>query len=217
MLDLRYTYSSVLVASLLGLVGVGLYLDIYTLITTHPLLGTIRPLEESLLGAAARSYATRPNSSEFGYVLALGYHDEMTGSIANLMSMKCWAQSVGLNVRVVEPFLQTSVLGMDLAHVPYKNTTDEWGLESTKLTDVYSKEKWDKLAFAPLISWNYFIRNAQRKMVVVDRECNGKNAGKCMECNSQDFLRSVQQSIVLTWYGEFVTLYDSCRTVNLKY
>ena len=51
---------------------------------------------------------------EYGYVMATHYSDQMTGSPPNLMSLQCWASILGPSVRVVEPFVCHSHLGVNL-------------------------------------------------------------------------------------------------------
>jgi len=114
----------------------------------------------------------KPESN--GYVMALGYSDQMTGSLPNLLSMQCWAKSLGPNVRVVEPFIRTSMLGLDFLHLIDTNNMNNKTikLDSVKLSDVYNRLQWDKFAskYAPLVDWDDFVQNAPRKMIIIDRE-----------------------------------------------
>ena len=61
---------------------------------------------------------SRPNLTdrprEFGYVVATHFSDQMTDSEANLVSFQCWASTLGRDVRVVEPFVRHSRLGVNL-------------------------------------------------------------------------------------------------------
>ena len=45
----------------------------------------------------------RPNESDFAYVMAIDYSDQMTGSAFNLASLRCWVSSLCPDARVVEP------------------------------------------------------------------------------------------------------------------
>lgn len=154
---------------------------------------------------------------KFGYVLALHYSDQMTGSASNVLSMQCWAYSLGSDVRVVEPFLRRSVLGVDDQHrIQMESTVKSGGMKSVKLSDAYDRVVWDEFTssgFAPLTSWDYFIENAQRKMIVVERQCVGRD--KCMECGdvrSKDLQRSIQ---VLTERYGFEVVRKVCYPRNL--
>jgi hypothetical protein len=139
-----------------------------------------------------------------GYVMALHYYDQMTTSTLNLISLQCWAHSLALKdgdshqyVEVVEPFVRRSVLGLDDQHRIHMNNTAEH-LKSVTLSDVYDIAEWEHFAasrehYAPLVSWEYFLENSPRKMIIVEREC--LNEKKCMECGdgrTNDLLRSIE-------------------------
>jgi hypothetical protein len=135
---------------------------------------------------------------EFGYILALSYFDQLTGSVANLLSMQCWAPSISPRVRVVEPFLQGAVLGLDTAHLNISNAPNSDSRESVTLFDVYDRAQWVKYTttrnYTPLVGWDHFIKTAPLRLIIVDRQCFGKKKGKCMECRRRSvlFLRSVR-------------------------
>jgi hypothetical protein len=141
---------------------------------------------------------------KFGYVMALHFSDQMTGSTMNIFSLQCWAHSLAPKdrdshqyVKVVEPFVRRSVLGLDDQHRIHMNNTAE-RLKSVTLSDVYDIEEWKRYTasrkfYAPLVSWEYFLKNSPRKMIIVERECK-KDHKKCMECGdkrTEDLLLSV--------------------------
>lgn len=140
-------------------------------------------------------------SPRHGYVLALHYSDQMTIGIVNLISLQCWALSLGPAVRVVEPFLRGSVFGVDDQHrLNMNNTTTSEDMKSVKLTDVYDEAGFKGSNYAPLVSWDYFIRNSPRRVIIVEKECFRK--GKCFRCGtkrSEDLLRSIQ--VITQRYG----------------
>ena len=123
-------------------------------------------------------------SSQYGYLLASSFFDEMTGSFVNLLSMQCWAGSLGGGVRVVEPFIVHTNFGLDLYGI--SNTSTSEG--AVKLGDIYDKMEWENITnkkhFAPLSSWDTFIKDAPRKLILIDRECIDRKdpIQKCKEC-----------------------------------
>lgn len=189
-------------ASLLSTVVITAYLHSYNSgsISSMGVVKYSRAISDPPSPAVTNDLApSRANASEFGYVMALSYIDEMTGSVANLISMQCWGSSMDRNLKVVEPFLRRSSLGVDQLHLTdSEDVSTSQGTIPVKLTDVFDKDEWDKMTrlmgFAPLISWGYFIRHAQRRVILVDRQCYGKKSGKCMGCKARSkiFLSSME-------------------------
>ena len=72
--------------------------------------------------------------------------------------------------------MSNTLFGVDLNATGESNNT-------VKLGHMF---RWNiSKSYAPLISWDYFITHAPRKLILVDRECVGIDTGKnCMECNS---------------------------------
>ena len=56
-----------------------------------------------------------------GYMFALGYHNQGTGSFVNLMSFRCFASLIK-DINIVEPFMAGSILGLN---VSMRNWTEE--------------------------------------------------------------------------------------------
>ena len=135
---------------------------------------------------------------EFGYVMATHYSDQMTGSPPNLMSLQCWASTLGPSVRVVEPFVRHSRLGVNL-YTASSASAPEAENNSVRLRDVFDLEEWGKKQamakrnYAPLVSWDHliFLVETPRKLILVDRECADEDYG-CMDCDTdaQDFAKS---------------------------
>ena len=102
----------------------------------------------------------RSNVSEFGYMMALSFTDQITGSVTSLLSLQCLASALHPKLRVVEPFLDVSVLGVDAAHreddenCQMTQNDSRYPLSSVKLTDVFSAEHWEEASkqMAPLVS-----------------------------------------------------------------
>lgn len=140
---------------------------------------------------APAATSTRPppplraaNGSKFGYVLASSYFDQITGSMANFVSMQCWAASLGARLRVVEPFLVHSTYGVNLSEIASEGRVQD----RTKLSDLFNKTEWTMMTsvFAPVVSWNFFLRDAPRRLILVDRGCIQRDdpLDKCEDCVS---------------------------------
>ena len=91
----------------------------------------------------------------------------------NLISLQCWANSLGTSVRVVEPFLRRSWLGLDDQHRIRMNESGEKDMMSVTLSDIYDMDKWrhftaSKGGYAPFTSWDDFLENAPRKVIIVE-------------------------------------------------
>ena len=75
---------------------------------------------------------------------------------------------------------------------------------SVRFRDVLDKEHWEEYVVsrnqAPLISWDYFIKNAPRKLILVEKDIG---CGRCMDCDdsSKDFLK---HSIISILQRQFV-------------
>ena len=131
------------------------------------------------------SSPVRHNKSDSGYLMALSYSDQMTGSVANLLSLQCLGSSLDQNSQVVEPFLDSSILGVDAAHRGDENCELSHVAESVKLTDVLNTDHWPSEKMAPLVPWTRFINNAPQKLISVDRMCDGSHSssdGTSLEC-----------------------------------
>lgn len=170
-------------------------------------------------GYYAKYYHQPAQPAQYGYVLALHYSDQMTGSTLNLVSLQCWAHSLGPSVKVVEPFVRRSVLGLDNQHrINMNDTAASEGLKSVALTDVYDEEKWKEFTtghegYSPLVSWDNFLEDSPRKMIVVERECMDHH--KCMACGDErikDLLLSME--VLQSRYG-FEVVHRICYPLSL--
>lgn len=126
----------------------------------------------------SRSSEQQEKKVKSGYVLALSYVDPLTESVTNLLSMQCWAYTLGEKVQVLEPFLlQSSTLGFDFLNMVLK------------LTDVFDEGEWHRYttgSFAPLVDWSHFMKEAPRKIILVQHKCTGE-----FECMTTDkFLKT---------------------------
>ena len=106
-----------------------------------------------------------------GYLLALHYSDQMTGSTVNLVDFQCWAkhETKHSNVVVVEPFIVQSWYG----------TSMKIGEEGTKqnairVSDIFDFDVWrqftvEQKGYVPIVSWEHFLSNAPRDLIIASQ------------------------------------------------
>ena len=159
--------------------------------------------EDTLNHTASPSEARSPHVNQFGYVLASSYFDQITGSMANFLSMQCWVGTLNSEVRVVEPFLLHSTFGLNISamsesFVTYTDTDKNF----TKLSDLFNVTEWTKFTdtagYASMINWNIFVKDAPKKLILVDRECIPRDESyrKCDDCISLIESLKFNQSII---------------------
>ena len=107
----------------------------------------------------SRGNATLPQS----YVLSFSYMDQITWGARRVRSLQCWATELNRNMRVVEPFVTGSYLG-----IPLNNSNSE----VLRFSDIFDFDWWNTLGtedqgFAPLVTWNEFLENAPLPTILV--------------------------------------------------
>ena len=128
-----------------------------------------------------------------GFVMALDYSDQMTGSSANVMNLQCFIGHHVKGVKVIEPFIHPkgSLFGVSLSpsysmSQGYKLKLEE--INSVKLSDVLDINEWQHYAssrrYSPLVSWSNFTKNCPKKLILVyisqmGRTLQSVYAGKC--------------------------------------
>ena len=118
-------------------------------------------------------------ANSHGYVLVLSYSDQLTSAATNLRSLLCLAKRMG-GVRVVEPFIYRSYLGM--------NVSANWTRE-LKMTDVFDYHVWKQKTpfkkYGEFVPFQTFMESAPRKLVIV-QYCTGLSI--CRPCGHEDVI-----------------------------
>ena len=100
------------------------------------------------------------NRHRTGYILALTFREQQTRASDNLFSLQCWAKT--LSVYIVEPYMQDSHLV-----VPVNDSQRKL----IRFSDSFDINAWQgataKHGFAPLASWEKFLTEAPRELIVV--------------------------------------------------
>ena len=117
---------------------------------------------------------------EVGYILALTFGDQGTGSFINLLSFVCFASKLG-SVRIVEPFMVGSALG--------QNVSVNW-TEETKFSDVFDLKSFNHFAmsrnYCPLVPYNIFLKDAPHNLLIAQYKCSGIKS--CRACGHKDVI-----------------------------
>ncbi len=120
---------------------------------------------------------------EYGYVMAKHYSDQMTGYPPNLMSLQCWVSTLGPNVRVVEPFVRHSRLGVNI-YAASNASALETENNSVRLRDVLDLDMGETdNREKKFCSSRIIIADTPRKLILVDRECADDDQ-ECMDCDT---------------------------------
>ena len=111
--------------------------------------------------------------SGYGYIMATHYSDQLRAGMINIFSIQCWAASLKDNLRVVLPFLRDgSHHGINLSLLANTSSIKK---DSPTLFDLTDEDTWMKYAnsqkFAPFVSWDYFLNDAPKKLILVDIFC----------------------------------------------
>ena len=138
-------------------------------------LRTVQALASDGTASASSSVpSASTNTTSLGYWIALHFSDQGTGAFCNLRSFLCLSSSVG-RVRVVEPFLVGSDVGLDVS----ANWTRE-----VPYTDVFHSGALR--GYGSLVPFHTFLREAPRKLVVAQYKCIGLSL--CRPCGHEDVL-----------------------------
>lgn len=131
----------------------------------------------TLLNASVVPKHSLPTHMEWkskGAVFSLSFYDQLTSALRRVVSLSCWARE--MNMEVVEPFLNQAHLTGPVHPVISKNV---------RFQDLINISVWNrKLAesnFSPLISWEKFVVNASRNVILVEIIYNNKK-GFPSEC-----------------------------------
>ena len=127
-----------------------------------------------------------------GFVLAIHYSDQLTGSTGNLLNLQCFVGHHMKDVRVVEPFLDPrgSVLGVSLS--PSYDKLDPQDVNTVKLSDVFDIDELTEYSrsrnYAPLISWNDFLDSHPKGLILVHHTWETNDCGDYMIQATKEFV-----------------------------
>ena len=108
-----------------------------------------------------------------GYALGWDYYEGQTCAARNLVGLQRWATS--LNYGIVEPFVQESYFRTSAVFINEK---------ALRLSDYFDIDIWNHNVVTgiphgtPLVSWEHFIKNAARQLIVVHIMMGSNNSTK---------------------------------------
>ena len=129
---------------------------------SHPVGHRNTPeIPSSEMSSAELASPTTSPCSGLGYMLALHYSDQITGSTVNLLSLMCLATKIG-GVRVVEPLILSSTFGV--------NGSKNW-TEQLKFRDIINLTGFEeyvlKKHYNKFVPYETFMKDAPRKVILV--------------------------------------------------
>ena len=112
----------------------------------------------------------RVEHGEYGFVMTLEYTGQQVAGLRALMSQQCWISSFDLPLAIVEPFSSNSLLCH--SHQLWNNHLQgKTTVLFRDLFDIYHFNEHSYGAGNPvLVSWEEFLQNAPRKVVLVTIE-----------------------------------------------
>ena len=97
-----------------------------------------------------------------GLVVAFRFWEQQTQAMKSLVQLQCLASRMGL--RVVEPFLYGSLLGLQPEAL---NGEGYPHLSELVDVDVWNRETTSKFGLFPLVKWSEFIRYSPRQLILL--------------------------------------------------
>ena len=148
--------------------------------------------------------SARLTQKSLGYILAMHYSDQLTGSSANLLNLQCFAGRHLENVKVVEPFLaKSTIFGASFSPSYIQNETQN--TNRVRLSDIFDIDAWERYSqsknYSTLVSWETFLGSHPRPLILVHHEW--RTSG----CDPQIMLNATQEFVVA---NEFVVVRQVC-------
>ena len=148
-------------------------------------------------------------SPPVGYMIVLDFADQATGAFLNLVSLMCLSSAVG-GVRVVEPFLSESIVGLNVS----ANWRDE-----VRLSDVFDSSELNHYAksrgLESLVPFETFLKGTPRKLLIAQYRCKGYHV--CRTCGHEDVLEQGRMFARLNGFemvGHVCLDYGSSASMN---
>ena len=124
----------------------------------------------TLAGVGQAGEAMEKKASK-GFIFALDFYDQMTGSCMNLLTLQCWASEFDLSVP--EPFIARSMFGTSI-----KTGQEGQRENAARLSDVFDIDFWqnytERMNYSHLVSWEDFLSSAPRKLIIAAQLTTGE-------------------------------------------
>lgn len=108
-----------------------------------------------------------PKAKRLGYLIALKYYEQQTQATKNFLQMQCLASNYSM--QVVEPFISKSQLTFSLS----QGQKEQMPLRLGDLIDMglWNQQAVGRYGYPPVASWEDFLANAPRNVVLVCVKC----------------------------------------------
>lgn len=143
--------------------------------------------QKEIVNSIGKLPLTTANSftASAGYILSLNYYEQQTMGSRNMLQLQCLARRLG--AVVVKPLVQDSSLKTPLSDATQKT--------SLQFEDFFDLDEWlaftNKAAYAPLVKWEAFTKNAPRDVILV--QFKYRSVADVMNPNTSSFVSSNSQ------------------------
>ena len=150
-----------------------------------------------------------PKDGKLGHMIALKYYEQQTQATKNFLQMQCLANSY--NMQVVEPFFSDSQPSFPFSLLAQPRTGKERVLRLGDLVDMglWNQQAVGRYGYPCVTSWEEFLANASRDVVVVCVRCRDPphikvpkpGANFRLDCNDACFDKFRDALTFLSTYG----------------
>jgi len=156
-----------------------------------PVASANTSLSESLLNSASEQSKKQDPQvlpklqaplSGRGYVVALGFWEQLMGATRNLLQMQCWARTLGSGVSVVQPLLLSNSSGLGLSFASDRTDVSKLGLDTLFNMTTWSQQWTGASPLAPLVSRKDLISEIsqfKKSVVLVELKYLPSRDAKC--------------------------------------
>ena len=117
-----------------------------------------------------------------GYVVALGFWEQVLAATRNLLQMQCWARTLGSGVSVVQPLLPSNSSGLGLSFATDSTDVSKLGLDTLFNMTTWSRQWTGASPLAPLVSREDVISEIsqfKKSVVLVELKYLPSQGAKC--------------------------------------
>ena len=117
-----------------------------------------------------------------GYVVALGFWEQVLAATRNLFQMQCWARKLGSGVSVVQPLLLSNSSGLGLSFASDSTDVSKLGLDILFNMTTWSQQWTGASPLAPLVSRKDLISEIsqfKKSVVLVELKYSPSRDAKC--------------------------------------
>ena len=117
-----------------------------------------------------------------GYVVALGFREQVLAATRNLLQMQCWANTLGSGVSVIQPLLLSNSSGLGLSFASDSTDVSKLGLDTLFNMTTWSQQWTGASPLAPLVTREDLISEIsqfKKSVVLVELKYLPSRDAKC--------------------------------------